>query len=1489
MQGILVFMTLASFLANEVPGSSSFCHIWNSAGTLCESCLSNRYLHAGKCVQDCPTGFMERTSRVRHAYRNSIGGMCIKMIRGTIAVWGEEQFGGSSPAWLPIAGAKGIYPSSEGFTITYHNNEVSSWGGSSHTHRFVLKDVRQVFANKYSFAAIYGSDSNVSVWGLLESDIDVPHNTWGRVQTVFTTEGAFAAVTDHHVAFSWGSYDYGGCMLPNATNESAVNVTNNNRTCLATTIENVSTVFSTARAFAALRSDKTVFTWGSHSYGGCDGGLGSQEFTCKPATLQNVTTIYSSYSSFAALKDDGTVVVWGNKNTGGCNEMGSNDTSMVFSCLPNRLYQVRTIFTNGHSFMAMRHDGSVVGWGLSTTGLVAPGRLDRLGRNVKGLFHSGIEGDNYIALRYNGTCYLWGDRFDAQTKMAVASSRGIAQIVATRDTFFALSDNGTVSAWPSNNFRSQRASFKIVKMYASSTSFVGIGDGIDSLSLQEVSHTIDGVDSGPKAPSVFNVYDVFSTVHAFVAMLDSCNVGEYKTKRHGMNCSACPRGKYYSSDSAYRCLDCSLGRFSNELSLPFDCPVCSSGAYQNELGQPSCKVCPFGRYLEDRHGRDPSVHMDLENCSLCPVGKFLPAEGAGFAENCMVCVSGTYSLNPGQKACSKCPAGRYLSDNSDQPALHDNLDDCVLCALGKYTQNEGQSECTECPEGKFGNIYSAPSGSISSCRMCEVGFFQNASGGQMCKPCDEGEYAPSPGSTACQRCETGQYGAKKSQKECKICLPGTYQDGRGGVSCKKCPVNTFNPKAGSSLIDACTLCGEGQGTMSRVGAFSRIGCLCVSGYLQHPTKKGECIACPDVGAACIGTNATVEHIYTIPGYWRSSKTSWAFLKCPVPSNCPGGYANVSIDRQCSNGHGGPLCKACVAPYTHVANTCVICTQRGEHLVGWIVLSLFFFLSMSMCLIPCFSSGFLNNQRVPTLNNKQPRQELEMATRACLESWSARKQGTIKCKVTGGAQSEKPINDKRTECMIKTRIYVELFQITSIVRHIYDVPWPTAFIRYADLLEWSNVFLPKATCTVSFITAFYLHTIVLPLLGILAIVVAWRLAVTVWPHEGNGKRNTYHACSIVWTWLLFLYPGVSSTVFRILDCTKIDGQSYLSADASFKCWEGSHALAAFFATFLFVVFLIGFPVFSARLLFLLKRKGMRYDETSIAACGQLYMPYKSSSYYFGVLNIVKTGMLTGMFLIITPHEPIQVLLALLLALGAYSYLLNSTPYEQPEDNKLHSLSSLQLFMDFLFALIFRLDDLKVNSPAAMGVFLVLTNVCVAVAASKAILCVVADIAPEIGVVWHIFIENFCCACFSRCSRRFAAHIYILLNKVGFLKNTRVKIQVEEESSDSEVLSETPTADDEEDIIVPETNEKKSAYVITIANEIAEGALTEAKHRKRNYDRIRRRKRLAAKDRAEGFEEGFGTEFWKWWGNLSREEQDGANEKARLGCERMGGRS
>ncbi|MFN9913522.1 MAG: hypothetical protein ACK53L_13105, partial [Pirellulaceae bacterium] len=77
--------------------------------------------------------------------------------------------------------------------------------------------------------------------------------------------------------------------------------------------------FSNFFAFAVLRPDGSVVTWGDPSYGGDSSAVAS-------LLSSDVTEIFSAGSAFAALKLDGSVVAWGDPATGG-------DSSAVASLL----------------------------------------------------------------------------------------------------------------------------------------------------------------------------------------------------------------------------------------------------------------------------------------------------------------------------------------------------------------------------------------------------------------------------------------------------------------------------------------------------------------------------------------------------------------------------------------------------------------------------------------------------------------------------------------------------------------------------------------------------------------------------------------------------------------------------------------------------------------------------------------------------------------------------------------------------------------------------------------------------------------------------------------------------------------------------------------------------------------------------------------------------------------------------------------------------
>ena len=106
-------------------------------------------------------------------------------------------------------------------------------------------------------------------------------------------------------------------------------------------------------------SDGSAVCWGA-DYGGCDAS-----FTAVQSKLQSgVGKIYSTSSAFAAVRTDGTVVTWGSAVTGG-------DSSSVSS----KLTSVVRMYTIDYAFAALKNNGAVVTWGFGPYGKCRQGLL----------------------------------------------------------------------------------------------------------------------------------------------------------------------------------------------------------------------------------------------------------------------------------------------------------------------------------------------------------------------------------------------------------------------------------------------------------------------------------------------------------------------------------------------------------------------------------------------------------------------------------------------------------------------------------------------------------------------------------------------------------------------------------------------------------------------------------------------------------------------------------------------------------------------------------------------------------------------------------------------------------------------------------------------------------------------------------------------------------------------------------------------------------
>ena len=87
------------------------------------------------------------------------------------------------------------------------------------------------------------------------------------------------------------------------------------------TLQQIQSIYATREAFAALKQDGSVVTWGMVARGGYSSSVRNH--------LQQVKSIYATRHAFAALKQDGTVVTWGHADYGGDSSSVSDQLQQI--------------------------------------------------------------------------------------------------------------------------------------------------------------------------------------------------------------------------------------------------------------------------------------------------------------------------------------------------------------------------------------------------------------------------------------------------------------------------------------------------------------------------------------------------------------------------------------------------------------------------------------------------------------------------------------------------------------------------------------------------------------------------------------------------------------------------------------------------------------------------------------------------------------------------------------------------------------------------------------------------------------------------------------------------------------------------------------------------------------------------------------------------------------------------------------------------------
>ena len=430
--------------------------------------------------KDCPGSGFEQTE-----FFSTERAFAALQPNGLVVTWGEASFGGDSSeiADQISCGVTRIFSTQKAFAALKNDGSVVTWGeagyggDSTSASGDLDSGVSNIFSTQKAFAALK-EDGSIVVWGdrlyggeaaIMKAVYTNGNDEWeaeplpaslfdgtgGKVTRIVSTASAFAAIVEDRQdatqksVFAWGNYYMGGDIVIHDTIDPENGFFDQYANYHGTIPQGhpvmkevspllasgtISDIFSTQGAFAVLKEDGSVVTWGAGlnlfkdfphtSYGGNSNSVSSN--------LQgDVADVFSNSTAFAALKSNGSVVTWGSMGFGG-------DSNSVSSALEGGVVDV---ISNEAGFVAVKNDGSLVIWGGGNNR-----EFDSLSGVPEDVVSVVASRQSFAAVQGDGSVKSWGEILMQSYQMEVLAS-GVTKVFANDDAFAALKSDGGVVTW----------------------------------------------------------------------------------------------------------------------------------------------------------------------------------------------------------------------------------------------------------------------------------------------------------------------------------------------------------------------------------------------------------------------------------------------------------------------------------------------------------------------------------------------------------------------------------------------------------------------------------------------------------------------------------------------------------------------------------------------------------------------------------------------------------------------------------------------------------------------------------------------------------------------------------------------------------------------------------------------------------------------------------------------------------------------------------
>ncbi|GGN25351.1 hypothetical protein GCM10011609_79620 [Lentzea pudingi] len=280
----------------------------------------------------------------------ALAGRYALLADGTVRAWGPNSWGELGAGWHTYNGFASVPVRVKGLSgVTAL--AASQWNG------YALRSDGTVWGWGYNYDNQLGPRSTTP-----DGIIDLPVRIAGldNVVAIAATTGTGYALRTDGTVWSWGSNFAGelGNGTTGGSSPTAVQVAG---------LTDVTTIVANSNARYALRSDGTVWSWGSNSEGQLGNGAGTgQSGTAAPVKdLTGVVSVAAAYATGFAVRADKTVVAWGSHYHGAAG-IGFADRLVTVPTRIRNLSDGRAAdVTKLIGTYALRADGSLWGWGIN--------------------------------------------------------------------------------------------------------------------------------------------------------------------------------------------------------------------------------------------------------------------------------------------------------------------------------------------------------------------------------------------------------------------------------------------------------------------------------------------------------------------------------------------------------------------------------------------------------------------------------------------------------------------------------------------------------------------------------------------------------------------------------------------------------------------------------------------------------------------------------------------------------------------------------------------------------------------------------------------------------------------------------------------------------------------------------------------------------------------------------------------------------------------